>query len=536
MPHFRTKRAPPFDNIYIYIYLYPIRAPGPTKMPHNVFLFPDNKRNMKRSSFIFLYYSVLLLLLLLLSSAFGEEDLTQQFSERLDVCSMNLLDGVNVSSILGVNPINERLAGKTLSVAAMWDPGYVFIEGGVAPARTKVYPDVYCTDCGSQLSGYNFEVFEKMAEIGNFKTNWTIFGDIDDSRGETYEQLALNFTRDFDVSGNWWSDTARRRSIGISCGYYHTDVTRMLTVKKSAGSQGEVDFFLFLVPLNGTVWITLLSFMFCYSMLYILFEREHFGSLKLKWHESVIRSVFLSFECLTGGLVEEPKTKAGMLLQSIFSFCMLGFSSLYTAALTSILIEEANSATAINTLDDLQTAGGQAIMFTGDPLKSRILAQNPWLIATEVPRGEILSTTKIEDLLTKYGSQAVILSAADARTLAQQAANCEVSANAVVLSSGGGFITSYDDCHSDLTHVFDTILLGMENDNVLDDIISKYSEGNCDATASASKIDYTITIMKTAGIFVFASAFVMFAFFAAWFFRKRQIRLNSLKTIERNFD
>ena len=186
---------------------------------------------------------------------------------RLDACALNLLDGVNISSSETSEDLVSRLDGLTLTVAAIWDPGYVSIEGEAAPTRTRDYPDVYCTDCGSQLSGYNFDVFEKMASLGNFKTNWTIFGDVDSSRGETYEQMALNFTRDFDVSGQWWSDTARRRSIGVSCGYYHTDITRILTVSKQAGSGGKIDYFSFLAPLSWQVWLTLISFLLGYALL-----------------------------------------------------------------------------------------------------------------------------------------------------------------------------------------------------------------------------------------------------------------------------
>jgi hypothetical protein len=452
---------------------------------------------------------------------------TTTLAERLDVCALNLLDDVN--STVNSN-FNTRLEGLTLNVAAIWDPGYVSIEGEAAPTRTKDYPDVYCTNCGSRLSGYNFDVFEKMATLGNFKTNWTIFGDVDSSRGETYEDMALNFTRDFDVSGQWWSDTARRRSIGISCGYYHTDITRILTVSKQAGSGGKIDLFSFLAPLSWQVWLTLISFLLGYALLYLFFERPHFNLPTFK--ASVARSLFLSFECLTGGFVAEPVTKTGMVLQSVFSFCTLGFSSLYTAALTSILIEEAVSAMAINTLDDLQQAGGRAIMFTGDPLKPRILAQNPWIIATDVARSEILATKKIDDLLGKYGSQAVILSSADAGTLVQQATYCDASANGIVLAAGGGFITNYEDCHSDITHVFDTILLGMEADGVLDEILNKYSKDTCDATASATKIDYTIALDKTAGIFIVLSCVVTLLFSTSFVRRNLKLRRNKAKKSE----
>ena len=159
-----------------------------------------NSLEKKGSSWRFFARAVLLLMFQARTplEVRGEGTTSTSTDARLDVCALNLLDNVNGTS----NALfNSRLEGLTLSVAAIWDPGYVSIEGEAAPTRMRDYPDVYCTDCGSRLSGYNFDVFEKMASIGNFKTNWTIFGDVDSTRGETYEQMALNFTRDFDVSG-----------------------------------------------------------------------------------------------------------------------------------------------------------------------------------------------------------------------------------------------------------------------------------------------------------------------------------------------
>ena len=63
-------------------------------------------------------------------------------------------------------------------------------------------------------------------------------------------------------------------------------------------------------------------------------------------------------------------------------------------------------------------------------------------------RGEILNTTDFRALLDKCGSQAVILSAPDALTVAQNSDLCDVIVSGVAISAGGGFITSYDDCLS----------------------------------------------------------------------------------------
>ena len=48
---------------------------------------------------------------------------------RLDACALNLLDGVNISSSVTSENLVSRLDGLTLTVAAIWDPGYVSIEG-----------------------------------------------------------------------------------------------------------------------------------------------------------------------------------------------------------------------------------------------------------------------------------------------------------------------------------------------------------------------------------------------------------------------
>ena len=151
-----------------------------------IYGFLSSSSSSSSSSLIFLlFFFVFFFVCDTMKEVRGEEETTTT-SNRINACEMNLLE--NVNDTVNAN-FNTRLEGLTLTVAAIWDPGYVSIEGEAAPTRTRDYPDVYCTDCGSQLSGYNFDVFEKMASLGNFKTNWTIFGDVDSSRGETYEQF-----------------------------------------------------------------------------------------------------------------------------------------------------------------------------------------------------------------------------------------------------------------------------------------------------------------------------------------------------------
>ena len=430
---------------------------------------------------------------------------TTTLAERLDVCALNLLDDVN--STVNSN-FNTRLEGLTLNVAAIWDPGYVSIEGEAAPTRTKDYPDVYCTNCGSRLSGYNFDVFEKMATLGNFKTNWTIFGDVDSSRGETYEDMALNFTRDFDVSGQWWSDTARRRSIGISCGYYHTDVTRMLTVLETTGSDSFSLLMLF-APFQSYIWLALFAAFLLVSTALVYIEHDFsIDSKQVNFKDELSRSLWNTwcrFAC--GGDARDPRTHLGQLVQGSYGFLRLIVVALYGASLTSILIEDANTSGTIKTMAELREAGGRAIMFGGDPLKSRILAQNPWLVAEDVPRSEILSTTDFRALLDKYNSVAVILSSPDALTVAQNSDLCDVVVTGVAISAGGGFITSYDDCLSDLNLIFDSLLMTMESDGTLDYITASYANKKCTSVieTESAKSKYQVGLFRISGIFILGS-------------------------------
>jgi len=263
-------------------------------------------------------------------------------------------------------------------------------------------------------------------------------------------------------------------------------------------------------------------------MLYTYAERESFSTLSP--FKAMQRSIFLSIECFTGGFIEEPKTSTGMALQGVSGFCMLGFVSIYTAALTSILIEEAIGSVAINSMENLQTAGSHAIMFQGDPLKPRISAQYPWLIPTEVPRSEILATTNIKELLNKYNSKAVIVATPDSETIVQGVSACDATTTGVVLYSGGGFITNYNNCHADLSAFFDSILLGMEANGTIDEISSTYKKENCDPTASASTVDYSIALGQTAGIFLVA-VFVLFIAYGKHFLH---VSYSTLKTKNTN--
>ena len=466
-----------------------------------------NSLEKKGSSWRFFARAVLLLMFQARTplEVRGEGTTSTSTDARLDVCALNLLDNVNGTS----NALfNSRLEGLTLSVAAIWDPGYVSIEGEAAPTRTRDYPDVYCTDCGSRLSGYNFDVFEKMASIGNFKTNWTIFGDVDSTRGETYEQMALNFTRDFDVSGQWWSDTARRRSIGISCGYYHTDVTRMLTVLETTGKTNFSLLMLF-SPFQSYIWLVLFaSFLLVSTALVFIEHKSHDASKRMNLKDELCRSMWNTwcrFTC--GGDTRDPGTHIGQLVQGSYGFLRLIVVALYGASLTSILIEDANTSGTIKTMSELRAAGGRAIMFTGDPLKSRILAQNPWLIAEDVPRGEILQTTDFRALLDKYNSVAFILSAPDALTVAQNSDLCDVVVTGVAIPTGGGFITSYDNCLSDLNSIFDSLLMTMESDGTLDYITASYANKKCTSVIKmeSPKSKYQVSLFRISGIFILGS-------------------------------
>ena len=113
------------------------------------------------------------------------------------------------------------------------------------------------------------------------------------------------------------------------------------------------------------------------------------------FYNESMRRMTVAFGQLFNKIQIKHKDSTGKTVQVSFGFVRLVIVALYGASLTSILIEEANTSGTIKTMSDLQNAGGKVIMFNGDPLKPRILSQNPWLIVTDVPRGEILSSTNL---------------------------------------------------------------------------------------------------------------------------------------------
>ena len=118
-----------------------------------------------------------------------------------DTCELKILEGISsVTDTLGIE-MKRRLEGKTLNVISHWDSGYVYIKDFPTPQYKRPYPDIVCTNgCVEEggLSRLNYETFMKVAELGGFAVNWTLQRDVSGENNETYTELALKFTNDYD--------------------------------------------------------------------------------------------------------------------------------------------------------------------------------------------------------------------------------------------------------------------------------------------------------------------------------------------------
>jgi len=257
-------------------------------------------------------------------------------------------------------------------------------------------------------------------------------------------------------------------------------------------------------PFQRMIWVVLFAYILVVSAAYVLIDSHDvhkFSELK----DKIVYALWCTWSRFCcGGDNRDPKSMMGQVVQAIYGLVRLVVVALYGASLTSILIEEANTSNTMQTLGDLKDSGGRAVLFQGDPLKDRMMARNPWLVLTEVPRSEILNTTNLREFLEEHDSNAIIVSSPDAYTIARQAELCDVSVTGVVLAAGGGFIVNYDNCHSDISFMFDSILMSMESDGSLDFITNSYANNKCTSSNSPlSAVDkYQISIRRVAGIFI----------------------------------
>ncbi len=424
-----------------------------------------------------------------------------------DTCELNILEGISsVTDTLG-NEMKKRLEGKTLNVISHWDPGYVYIEDFPTPQYNRPYPDIVCTNsCVEEggLSGLNYETFMKVAEIGGFAVNWTLHRDVSGENNETYTELALNFMNDYDVGTNWWTDNMERRHLGLACGYYHVDVSRVLAVRKLSDA-GKVMLTLMFKPFTVDVWIAFVCLVIFHALTFLFIEYEDPENRKDTWIATGVNAIWLSWERFTGGFDPEPKKILGKCLMSVWGFSTLCFIALYTATLAAVIIDQQNARVPINTLADLSAAHGAAMMFNSDPLIERFKSKFGYIpLDTSTPRGDILQTTDLGSLMTG-DAKALIIPKIDAERLAEN--NCDVVITQTVIKSGGGFITSYDNCRADYNWIFDAILMQLEEEGYLETIHKKYFTESCTATANAPP-EVTLGINQVGGLLM-GSALLM---------------------------
>ena len=70
---------------------------------------------------------------------------------------------------------------------------------------------------------------------------------------------------DYDVGTNWWTDNMERRQLGLACGYYHVDVSRVLAVRKLSDA-GKVMMTLMFKPFTVEVWIAFLCLVIFHAL------------------------------------------------------------------------------------------------------------------------------------------------------------------------------------------------------------------------------------------------------------------------------
>ena len=397
--------------------------------------------------------------------------------------------------------VQKLLRGKTINVGVIWDPGVAYekTEPEHLPGyATDPSPYVICTgsDCAQWLDGQDYAVFTEVARRGGFDVNWTLFrGPIND---ESYNDMVTNITLNYDLSAQWWTDSFARREMGIASGRYFQDLSRELVVPRINLSKKLDPLRLMLKPFSWHAWLAFLGLTTFHAACYFYLEYETFKAEIPNIYEGLMTSWWLSWERFTSGLDAEPRSAQAKLLQMIWGMCTLCFTALYTASLAALIIEVSASNSAINSMSDLQTQGGRAIIFEDDPLRGQLGITYPWLTMVEVPLDNILALSDIKAFLLNYGAQAVIVPHTYAFEIEQSKSSCGAVRSASALSSGGGFVAHYSGCAENILWILDTIMMEMEFDGKTEQLKLQYNPMKC--ASEIIEVSYTLDITQTYGI------------------------------------
>ena len=406
--------------------------------------------------------------------------------------------------------VARMFAGETINVGVIWDPGVVKADAVASTDTTTPSPFAVCEGnaaCGDYLDGPDYAIFQEVAQRGGFTANWTLFRD--KLGTETYDNLVTNITLNYDVSGQWWTDSSARRAMGIASSQYFQDLSRMLVVKKTVQTKTfQPD--LLLKPFTWQAWVMFLSLTTFHAMCYYYLEFEYFKQEIPHFWEGFMTSLWLSWERFTSGLDAEPRSPHAKILQAIWGMCTLCFTALYTASLAALIIEVSTSNSAINSMNDLRSAGSTAVMFQNDPLIPQMQIAYDWLTIVEKPRTDILAVQDLDAFLTSAGAYALLIPATDAYKVVQSSPDCSVTETAMALQSGGGFVAHYSGCAENFLWNIDTILMEMAADGTIDRIKSRYATLKCASDDSATTISYQLGIEQTVGIVVAGAALMIF--------------------------
>ena len=463
--------------------------------------------------------------------------------QYVDWCALDLPELVggyaNISRTLSpLENANSRmrnlLAGKTIRAVAHLDRGRVEHSTfeSVDGCADCPYPDVfYCAPhipgrgCHEEggLRGRDYEVMSAVAQRGGFEVEWALTRDISAAYLETYTAMAVNFTTDdrFDVTANWWTDTEERRKLGLVIGHHHTDASRVLVTRRHEPDSG-LDLDLLLRPFAPIVWIMFITCMSAYAVMMLFIDRPWWSDAKLgrnvpfRFINGFSYELWLSFERFNGGdHHSDPRTNSGRLLTSVYGLFTILFVSLYTAKLAAIIVvDDAQGAGLIQSLEDIRDRGGKVLMFSGEPMKNRMISRHPYLRPVEAGNLGEMRTAKLTDLMTEHGAHAIILPSSVARAAVLQPNNCDAIVTNNIQISGGGFMSSVRNCAENAHVVLDGLLFEIENDGTLDAIERRYENADqCSASGAESKVDNSaLTMDQMLGLFAFVGG-AMFLIF-----------------------
>lgn len=422
--------------------------------------------------------------------------------------------------------------GQKLNVAIGDEPNYVN------------FSDESRTSINSEDLGIAVKIFDEISKRGKFtwKDSFALEGS--PPSGTTYTELLDWSVNTYDVSVNYWTDTAERNSMGISFPHGWYDASLIIVGTKDDDSLLTTSVFdpiSWMAPFTGYVWLAIVATLVFTAIIGLIVEgRAAKRTIYAPFKNSIISAFFSyvhqAFLTFTGHLEILPRTHAGQIVSFSMSFFAMLLLASYTANLASFLvIEKTNLALQVNTVNDIVQLGKSMCVWGTTAAETVIRDTFPTVILADDFKSDKEVLQGVKEGQCNY---AIVSLASYELYKGMEAVNkdCDlVRIGRPFRNTKGGFATQSDAgtfCTSLVRDMLHAHLRIMETEGFIDDAWKDYykerhdiDDESCSSDnieSSTKETSDTLNITNLGGVFLFHGVLLFVSF--GVFFLETSIR------------